>query len=142
MIRFWKNLVLKFVVLISSLAIALSNSTTSDYKAWKTRICSAKPQLSKGFNLNCDKEKLELLININKQEPVIFELVPQNQKTTQNQLAIPVKSYVSLSATHISHLKKLHLLDLMVGFSRIQDLNEQSLIKKHKQGLLIELGMI
>ncbi|MEE2923976.1 MAG: ABC transporter substrate-binding protein, partial [bacterium] len=47
-----------------------------------------------------------------------------------------------LSATHISHLKKLHLLDLMVGFSRIQDLNEQSLIKKHKQGLLIELGMI
>ena len=30
----------------------------------------------------------------------------------------------------------------MVGFSRIQDLNEKSLLKKHKNGSLKELGMI
>ena len=142
MTEFHSKLLSKSLLFICVLSVVLSHSATTSYDVWKTEICSATPQFAKGFTLNCENKLVELFINLNKEDSIKFELVPRDLQTSRSQLAIPVRSYASLSATHISHLKKLNLLDQMVGFSRIQDLNEKWLLKKHKNGSLKELGMI
>ena len=132
MTELYSKLLSKSLFFICVLSVGLSHSATTNYDVWKTEICSATPQFAKGFTLNCENKLVELFLNLNKEDSIKFELVPRDLQTSRSQLVIPVKSYASLSATHISHLKKLNLLEHMVGFSRIQDLNEKSLLKNTK----------
>tara|TARA_B100000674_G_C37955848_1_gene969530 strand:- start:763 stop:1899 length:1137 start_codon:yes stop_codon:yes gene_type:complete len=142
MIVLGKQLLYGLTVFICSYNWLFANHSKTEYNSWKLKLCKAVPQYAEGFHLSCKERKLELTIKLTNQKPVKIELIPRDRKTSRNQLAIPIDSYASLSATHVSHLKKLNTLNKMVGFSRIQDLTETSLLKRHEQGTLKELGMI
>tara|TARA_Y100000589_G_scaffold72061_1_gene64729 strand:+ start:1861 stop:2997 length:1137 start_codon:yes stop_codon:yes gene_type:complete len=142
MLDFWKRLLFVQSIFLCGFNWPAANALKMEYESWKARLCKGVPKYAQGFNLSCNENKLKLKIKLRNEKPVTIELIPREIKTTPQQLAIPIDSYASLSATHISHLEKLDTIDQMVAVSRIKDLSNTSVIQKYRQGTLKELGMI
>lgn len=138
---------LNFLIIINLIWLNSSQfyvleSTESQNTSWRTKVCNANPQHAKGFKVNCSGKTVHLEFFLPNQQTSSIEIVRLGQKVSKAQLEIPLQTYISLSATHISHLRKLSVLDKLQAVARIEDITDQELLNQAELGLLTEVGMI
>lgn len=137
-----RNFFYLIIVLNLQFPIYKTNCSQLAPDQWQANLCKANPRYAKGFKIICSQNQVNLEFNVTEQNSYRIQLVALGHRTNPNQIEIPIKKFVSLSATHISHLKKLQVLDKLVAVSRIQDINEPSLISRFQKGQLKQVGMI
>lgn len=135
-------LIIAKLVWLTSTELCFLESGESQQNIWRTAVCNANPQYATGFKINCSEKTIRIEFSLPNQQTRSVELVRLGQKVSNTQLEIPIQKYISLSATHISHLQKLSVLDKLEAVARIQDITNRELLERAELDKLRQVGMI